>query len=143
KTGKEHEVGLRDARLARVVARLNPLPGQEIFRYLDDDGDAKPVGSEDVNEYLRDISGEDLSAKDFRTWAGTVLAAEALAKAGPAKAERLVDKRIVQAIDVVASRLGNTRAVCRKCYVHPAVLEAYAAGDLPPALGRTERGRRG
>jgi DNA topoisomerase-1 len=143
KSGKDHEVDVRDRRLARVIARLEQLPGQELFRYLDDDGELRTIGSDDVNEYLREISSEDLSAKDFRTWAGTVLAARALAELGPARNEGIAQKRIVQAIDVVAGRLGNTRAVCRKCYVHPRILDAYAAGDLPAALRRPEKARKG
>jgi len=143
KSGKDHEVDVRDQRLARVVAKLEQLPGQELFQYRDDDGELHTIGSDDVNEYLREISGEDLSAKDFRTWAGTVLAARALAELGPAKNERIANKRIVQAVDVVAARLGNTRAVCRKCYVHPGVLDAYAGGDLPAALRKPERTGKG
>jgi DNA topoisomerase-1 len=143
KSGKDHEVDVRDRRLARVIARLEQLPGQELFRYLDDDGELRTIGSDDVNEYLREISNEDLSAKDFRTWAGTVLAARALADLGPARNERIAQKRVVQAIDVVAARLGNTRAVCRKCYVHPGIFDAYAAGDLPAALRRPEYARKG
>jgi DNA topoisomerase-1 len=143
KSGKEHEVDVRDRRLARVVARLEQLPGQELFQYRDEDGELRTIGSDDVNTYLREISGEDLSAKDFRTWAGTVLAARALAELGAARNERIARKRVLQAIDVVSARLGNTRAVCRKCYVHPGVLDAYAAGDLPGALRRPERTRRG
>ena len=139
KSGKDHEVDVRDRRLARVVARLQQLPGQELFQYRADDGDLRTIGSDDVNAYLREISGEDLTAKDFRTWAGTVLAARALAELGPARNERIARKRVVQAIDVVSARLGNTRAVSRKCYVHPGVLDAYAAGDLPTALRRPER----
>ena len=143
KSGKDHEVDMRDVRLARVIARLEQLPGQELFRYVDDDGKPELIESEDVNAYLREISGEDVSAKDFRTWAGTVLAARALAGLGPARNERIAGKRIIEAIDVVAGRLGNTRAVCRKCYVHPGVLEAYAANDLPAALRRPEKMRKG
>jgi DNA topoisomerase I len=143
KSGKDHEVDVRDRRLARVVARLEQLPGQELFRYRDDDGELRPISSDDVNAYLREISGEDLTAKDFRTWAGTVLAARALALLGPARNERIARKRVVEAIDVVSTRLGNTRAVCRKCYVHPGILDAYTAGDLPPALRRPERTRKG
>jgi DNA topoisomerase I len=135
-------VGVRDRRLARVIARLEQLPGQELFKYLDDDAELRTIGSDDVNAYLRQISGEDLTAKDFRTWAGTVLAARALAELGPARNERLGRKRVVQAIDLVAAKLGNTRAVCRRCYVHPGVLDAFAAGDLPPALRRPERARK-
>jgi DNA topoisomerase-1 len=143
KSGKDHEVDVRDQRLARVISRLEQLPGQELFRYLDDDGEPRPLGSEDVNAYLREISGEDLSAKDFRTWAGTVLAARALAQLGPARNERIAQKRIVEAVDVVAARLGNTRAVCRKCYVHPGIVDAYGANDLPSALRRPEKTRKG
>ncbi len=143
KSGKDQEVDVRDRRLARVVARLEELPGQELFQYRDDDGELRTIGSDDVNEYLREISNEDLSAKDFRTWAGTVLAARALAELGPARNERIARKRVVQAIDVVAARLGNTRAVCRNCYVHPGILDEYAAGDLPAALRRSERAGKG
>ncbi|HKC89714.1 MAG TPA: DNA topoisomerase IB, partial [Candidatus Limnocylindria bacterium] len=142
KSGKDHEVDVRDGRLARIVGRLQELPGQHLFQYLDDDGSPHPIGSEDVNEYLRDVSGEDISAKEFRTWAGTVLAARTLAGMRPARNERIAAKRINEAIDVVASRLGNTRAVCRQCYVHPAVVDAYVTGTLPPALARSERERR-
>ena len=143
KSGKDHEVDVRDRRLAKVVARLEQLPGQELFQYLDENGELRVIASDDVNEYLREISNEDVSAKDFRTWAGTVLAARALAELGPAKNERIANKRIVQAIDVVAARLGNTRAVCRKCYIHPGVLDAYEAGDLPAALRRPEKESKG
>jgi DNA topoisomerase I len=143
KSGKEHEVDLRDRRLARVVSRLEQIPGQELFRYLDDEGTARAIGSEDVNAYLRDVAGDDITAKDFRTWAGTVLAARALAEFGPARNERIAQKRFAEAIDVVAERLGNTRAVCRKCYVHPALLDVYTAGRLPRALARAERARKG
>ncbi len=143
KSGKDHEVDFRDRRLARVIARLEQLPGQELFRYLDDDGELRTIGSDDVNAYLREISNKDLSAKDFRTWAGTVLAARALAEVGPARNDRVARKRVVLAIDVVAARLGNTRAVCRKCYVHPGILDAYAAGDLPVALRRPEKAGKG
>jgi DNA topoisomerase-1 len=143
KSGKDHEVDFRDRRLARVIARLEQLPGQELFRYLDDSRELRTIGSDDVNAYLREVSNEDLSAKDFRTWAGTVLAARALAELGPARNERVARKRVAQAIDVVAARLGNTRAVCRRCYVHPAILDEYAAGHLPAALHRPERAGKG
>jgi DNA topoisomerase I len=143
KSGKDHEVDVRDRRLARVVARLEQLPGQELFRYRDDDGELRTITSDDVNAYLREVAGQDLTAKDFRTWAGTVLAARALAQLGPARNDRIARKRVVEAIDVVSARLGNTRAVCRKCYVHPGILDAYAVGDLPPALRRPERTRKG
>jgi DNA topoisomerase-1 len=142
KSGKEHEVDLHDRRLARVVARLEQLPGQQLFRYVDADGTVRPVGSDDVNDYLRAISGEELTTKDFRTWAGTVLAAEALARMRPARNERIAKQRVIEAIDLVAKRLGNTRAVCRRCYVHPAVIEAFTEGALPAALSRADRMKR-
>ena len=143
KSGKDHEVDVRDRRLARVIARLEQLPGQDLFKYRDDDGELRPIGSEDVNAYLREISGEDLTAKDFRTWAGTVLAARALADLGPARNERVARERVVEAIDVVSARLGNTRAICRKCYVHPAILDAYLTAHLPAALKRPDKPHRG
>ena len=139
KSGKEHEVDFRDLKLARIVARLEQLPGQDLFQYLDDEGSAHTIGSEDVNAYLREVAGEELSAKDFRTWAGTVSAARALAEVGPARNEGIARKRITQAIDVVSAQLGNTRAICRQCYIHPAIVEAYIANELPPALARPER----
>jgi DNA topoisomerase-1 len=142
KSGKDHEVDVRDRRLAKVVERLEQLPGQDLFQYVDEDGVQKPIGSEDVNSYLREISGDDLTAKDFRTWAGTVLAARELAATAPARNERVRRKRIVSAIDVVARRLGNTRAVCRRCYVHPAVIDEYEREEIPSALARPDRVRR-
>ncbi len=142
KSGKEHEVDVRDGRLARVVARLEQLPGQQLFRYVDAEGAVRPVASEDVNDYLRTISGEELTAKDFRTWAGTVLAARSLAGMRPARNERLAKQRVIEAIDVVAKRLGNTRAVCRRCYVHPAVIEAFMESEMPAALARADRAKR-
>ena len=142
KSGKEHEVDVRDRRLARIVSRLQELPGQHLFQYLGEDGSPVPIGSEDVNAYLHEVAGEDISAKEFRTWAGTVLAARTLAGLRPARSQRIANRRINEAIDVVASRLGNTRAVCRQCYVHPAVIDAYMTDALPPALRRAERERR-
>lgn len=132
KSGREHCIDLRDARLARVVKRCQDLPGEELFQYLDEAGAQRGVHSGDVNQYLREISGQEFTAKDFRTWAGTVLAAEQLAAIGAATAARQIKINVIAAIDVVAARLGNTRAVCRRCYIHPAVLEAYAAGALSP-----------
>jgi DNA topoisomerase-1 len=131
KSGKEHNVGLRDRRLARVIRRLQELPGQELFTWVDGDGSVHEVSSGDVNDYLRDISGADVTAKDFRTWAGTVLAFRALCSAAPAASETAAKSTVVAAIRSVAERLGNTPAVCRKSYVHPGVLEAYMSGELP------------
>ncbi len=134
KSGKTHRVSLSDRRLATIVARCQALPGADLFQYEDDEGGRVAIGSGDVNDYLREIAGEDFTAKDFRTWAGTLLAVEALESLGPAPTEREAKSAILQAIDRVAVRLNNTRAVCRKYYVHPAVLEHYQAGTLRAAL---------
>jgi DNA topoisomerase-1 len=134
KSGKVHRVSLSDRRLARIVARCQAIPGADLFQYLDDDGNRVAIGSGDVNDYLRDITGEEFTAKDFRTWAGTRQAAAALDAAGPAIGKREAKATILKAIDEVAERLNNTRAVCRKYYVHPAVLETYEAGTLHEAL---------
>jgi DNA topoisomerase I len=137
KSGIEHDVSLTDARLARIVQRCQDLPGTEMFQYLDPFGRRQVVSSDDVNERLREMSGHDITAKDFRTWGGTMHAAVALRTMGPAASRREADRNIVKAIDIVAQRLGNTRAVCRKYYVHPALIEAYLLGrtaPLPPAM---------
>ena len=130
KSGKEHEVELSDRRLARIVARCQGLPGQQLFQYLDDDGSRRGVASEDVNDYLREITGEDFTAKDFRTWAGTVLAAMALEEFREFDSDAEAKKNVVRAIESVAEKLGNTPAVSRKSYVHPHVIDAYLEGDL-------------
>jgi len=137
KGGKEHAVDVRDPRVARIIRRLQDLPGQEIFQYIDEDGARRTVDSGDVNAYLREISGEDFTAKDFRTWAGTVLCALALAEAGACPSERQARRNVTRAIARVAAELGNTPAISRKCYVHPAVLEAYRHGTTI-AVGRDE-----
>jgi DNA topoisomerase-1 len=133
KGGKVHEVGLRDRRLARVVRRCQELPGQELFQYTDDD-EVRDIASDDVNDYLREISGGDFTAKDFRTWAGTVLAYRALRALQPATDDKGARRNVVEAIRQTAGRLGNTAAVCRRSYVHPAVLEAYLDGQIGGAL---------
>lgn len=144
KSGVEHSVAVNDPRLARIVQRCQDLPGQEIFQYLDLFGKRRPVTSDDVNAYLREISGCDISAKDFRTWGGTMVAAVELRAIGPASSRREADRNIVRALDAVAERLGNTRAVCRKYYVHPVLLEAYYLGlTVPhPPLPETRNARR-
>jgi len=144
KSGKTHSVALSDRRLARVVQRCQAVPGEELFQYLDDEGSRQTIGSGDVNDYLREITGEDFTAKDFRTWWGTLLAAEALQAVGTAGSEREAKSRTVQAIDSVAQQLNNTRAVCRKYYVHPTVFESYSAGKLTEYLGEagTANGRK-
>jgi DNA topoisomerase-1 len=125
KSGRRHTVTLHDRRLARIVHRCRDLPGQDLFQYLDDGGRAHSIGSGDVNDYLRELSGQDFTAKEFRTWAGTVLAARTLQEIGPFTSKTQAKRDIVRAIELVAQRLGNTKAVCRKCYVHPALLDAY------------------
>jgi DNA topoisomerase I len=133
KSGVMHDVAVSDRRLARIIRRTRELPGQELFQYVDDDGTLHSVGSGDVNDYLRAIGGSDYTAKDFRTWHGSVLAAQALRACGPAGCAADAKKNVVQAIAAVARRLGNTPAVCRKCYVHPAVIDAYLAGAVAAA----------
>ena len=130
KSGKDHDVGARDRRVARVVKALQEMPGQELFSYVDAEGAARRVGSDEVNAYLREIAGDAFTAKDFRTWAGTVQAAMLLGAAAPVENVRYAKRNVTAAVEHVASRLGNTPAVCRKCYIHPAILEAYLAGEL-------------
>jgi DNA topoisomerase I len=130
KSGRQHAVRIDDPRLARVVKSCQELPGQELFQCLDEAGQRQDIDSTDVNDYLKEISGEDFTAKDFRTWAGTVLAARALQEFEEVDSQAKAKKNIVQAIEAVAQVLGNTPAICRKCYVHPAVLEAYLDGAL-------------
>jgi len=133
KSGVDHTVAVSDPRLARIVQHCQDLPGQEIFQYLDAFGKRKPISSDDVNDYLREVSGRDITAKDFRTWGGTMVAALALRTMGPATSRREADRNIVRALDEVAERLGNTRSVCRKYYVHPALMDAYHLGLTAPA----------
>jgi DNA topoisomerase I len=128
KGGKEHVVDVRDPRLARIVRRCQELPGQELFQYVDADGKRQSVDSADVNDYLREIAGEEFTAKDFRTWAGTVLAALALAAMPGFASAREARRSVTRAIESVAARLGNTPAISRRCYVHPAVIDAYLHG---------------
>jgi DNA topoisomerase-1 len=134
KSGREHEVGIRDRRLATVVRRCQELPGQELFQWVDDDGEAHDVASDDVNDYLREISGSDITAKDFRTWAGTVLAYRALRALAPGTDDRSSRRNVVEAVRFTSDRLGNTPAVARRSYVHPAILEAYMDGSIGGAL---------
>jgi DNA topoisomerase-1 len=130
KSGVYHKVKVSDRRLARIIQRTRELPGQDLFQYLDDDGTPHSIGSSDVNDYLRTITGQDYTAKDFRTWSGTVLAAMALQEYEKFDSEAQAKKNIVRAIEDVAKRLGNTPAICRKCYVHPEVLASYIDGSL-------------
>ncbi|HEY2385365.1 MAG TPA: DNA topoisomerase IB [Candidatus Binatia bacterium] len=136
KSGKRHTIDVADRRLARIVRRCKDIPGWELFQYLDESGTRFPIGSADVNDYLREISGADFTAKDFRTWAGTVLAAEALQDLGAAPTASAARRNLTRGIAQVAEQLGNTVTVCRKCYVHPAVIDGYLAGTLLDALER-------
>jgi DNA topoisomerase-1 len=136
KSGKRHTIDLNDRRLARIVKRCLDLPGYELFQYVDDDGSVHSVDAADVNDYLRAISGQPFTAKDFRTWAGSVGACSLLREFEAFDSERQAKKNIVQAVASVAELLGNTPAVCRKCYVHPAVLECYLCGEMLKAFER-------
>jgi DNA topoisomerase-1 len=127
KAGKEHSVGLRDKRLSRIIKSCQELPGQHLFQYVDDEGNVQRVDSDDVNEYLREHMGGDFSAKDFRTWAGTVLAARAFAALGD---EAASPSRVKRAVEEVAEQLGNTPTVCRNCYIHPEIVNSYLDGSL-------------
>ena len=130
KSGVRHDIRLSDRKLARVLQRMRDLPGQELFQYINEAGERHGVDSGDVNDYLRDVTGEDYTAKDFRTWSGTLLAVLALQAFEQVNSEAQAKKNIVQAIESVAKKLGNTPTICRKCYVHPAVLESYLDGSL-------------
>lgn len=130
KGGKEWNLGIRDRRVARIIRAAQDLPGQDLFQYLDEAGERRRVGSTEVNAYLRAISGRAITAKDFRTWTGTVLAALALSEYERAEGEAVMKANIREAIESVAARLGNTPAICRKCYVHPAIIDAYLADEL-------------
>jgi DNA topoisomerase-1 len=134
KHGTEHHIDLRDRRLASVVRRCQELPGQELFQYLDDNGTPHAVGSEDVNEYLRAIAGAEITAKDFRTWAATNLAALALRELESFDSQTKAKRNVMQAIEAVSKMLGNTPAICRRCYIHPAVFDGYLDGSLLQAL---------
>jgi DNA topoisomerase-1 len=133
KSGLMHSVAVTDRRVARIVQHCQELPGQELFQYLDDDGKRQTIDAGDINDYLRRATGSEMTAKDFRTWSGTMLAAFELRTLGPGATEKEAKANVVQAIDRVAKRLGNTRAVCRKYYIHPVVLESYLAGSVLPA----------
>nr|USU34025.1 DNA topoisomerase IB [Methylobacterium sp. OTU13CASTA1] len=130
KSGKTWDLGVKDRRVARIVKACQDLPGQELFQYRDADGAIRDVTSADVNAYLREITGQPVTAKDFRTWAGTVLAALALQEFEAFDSQAAAKKNLRTAIESVASRLGNTPTICRKCYIHPQVLDGYLEGDL-------------
>ncbi|MFD0934033.1 DNA topoisomerase IB, partial [Methylobacterium trifolii] len=130
KSGKTWNLSVKDRRVAKIVKACQDLPGQELFQYLDDAGERRDVTSSDVNAYLREITGQEITAKDFRTWAGTVLAALALREFEAFDSHAKAKKNLRAAIEGVAARLGNTPTICRKCYIHPQVLDGYLEGDL-------------
>jgi DNA topoisomerase I len=134
KSGVSHEVDVSDRRLAKIIRQLQDLPGQEVFQYVNGDGKVRDITSQDVNDYLREITGEEFTAKDFRTWAGTVLAAMALNAQEKFENKTQAKKNVKDAISAVSKILGNTPTVCRKCYVHPDVLETYLDGDMIEGL---------
>ena len=140
KSGKEHAVEVQDRRLARIVKQCRDLPGQRLFQYLDEAKERQSVSSEDVNAYLRETTGEDFSAKDFRTWGGTVLALSALLEVGSCDSEREANKAVVEAIKNVAGQLGNRPAICRKYYVHPVVIQSFLEGRLRETLEEAAEG---
>src|SRR6266550_9534908 len=144
KSGVNHQVAITDRRLARIVQQCQDLPGYELFKYIDPSGKRQTISSDDVNAYLREITGRDITAKDFRTWAGTMLAAKELFMMGPAKSQREAERNMIRAIDEAAARLGNTRTVCRKYYVHPGLVRAYLEGLTAPlsAIPPTKKARR-
>jgi DNA topoisomerase-1 len=130
KSGKTWKLQVKDRRIARIVKACQDLPGQDLFQYLDENGEQQSISSADVNAYLKEITGRDITAKDFRTWAGTVLAALALKEFEEFDSEAKAKKNIRAAIEKVSSRLGNTPSICRKCYVHPEVFSSYMDGEL-------------
>ncbi|QBP75060.1 DNA topoisomerase IB [Herbaspirillum huttiense] len=134
KSGVQHEIKLHDPYVARIIRKMRELPGQELFQYVDDEGERHCIDSGDVNAYLREAAGEDFSAKDFRTWAGTVLATLALQAFERVDSQAQAKQNVVRAIENVARRLGNTPSICRKCYVHPAVIESYLDGSFAERL---------
>ena len=141
KGGKRHRIDVRDPRLARIVGRCQDLPGQELFQYIDEAGRLQDVKSTDVNDYLHEIAEGDFTAKDFRTWAGTMLAAVALQRDfGTFETKAQAKRNVVNAIESVAAKLGNTPSICKKCYVHPQVLEAYLDGSLSRVFATRSQG---
>ena len=139
KSGVEHEIDLTDRRLARIVKACRDIPGYDLFQYYDENGQRQSIGSADVNAYLQEITGKDFTSKDFRTWAGTVLAAQLLKDYERFDSDAQAKRNIVEAVEAVAKRLGNTKAVCRKCYIHPAVFDAYLDGSMLKSVAQRAR----
>jgi DNA topoisomerase I len=141
KGGKHQEVSLQDRRLARQVQKCQELPGQHLFQYVGEDGATSQLTSTDVNDYLRQHTSQDFSAKDFRTWGATICAVEKLAELGPAESDAAVEKNVTTAVKYAAAQLGNTYAICRHYYVHPQILEAYQDGQLVSQVQKVQSGR--
>src|SRR5262245_43788908 len=135
KGGKSHDIAFNDVRLARIVRRCQDLPGHELFGYVDDDGKVQDIGSADVNDYLREVTGQHFTAKSFRTWAATVLAACAFQDLPACRSKAQAKRNVTKAVEAVAGLLGNTPAICRKSYIHPAIVDAYSDGTLPRTRG--------
>lgn len=140
KSGKEHEVELNDRRLARIIQQCHDLPGHELFQYVDENGEVCRVDSADVNQYLKEITGEEFTAKEFRTWSGTVLMARALDEVGPFESDTEAKRKVAAAVKTVAERLGNKPSTCRNYYVHPCIVENYLEGSLPRLREPAETG---
>ena len=134
KHGIQRHIELKDRKLANIVRKLQDIPGQDLFSYIDEDGGAHTVGSDDVNGYLQEITGESITAKDFRTWAATNLAALALREFEAFDSEAKAKKNVLRAVEAVSSLLGNTPSICRKCYIHPAIFDGYLDGSLLEGL---------
>jgi len=139
KSGKHHTIDVNDWRLAHVVKQCRDLPGQELFQYVGEDGSRQGVGSGDINGYVREATGQEFTTKDFRTWWASVLAVTALREMQPGRTRTQSEKNVVMALDAVAGLLGNTRAVCRKSYVHPGVIDCYVDGTLAEILERRSK----
>ena len=142
KSGQHQDIEIDDPRIAKIVKRSRDIPGWELFQYIDEAGENCRITSTDVNSYIREITGEDFTAKDFRTWGGTGWAALVFEELGPAENDGEAKKRIVEAIKAVAERLGNRPATCKKYYVHPAIVESYTDGSLFEALKSCTGSRR-
>ena len=138
KSGIDHEISLDDRRLARIVKACRDIPGYDLFQYYDESGARRAIGSADVNAYLKEITGEDFTSKDFRTWAGTVMAAGLLRACEPSTSATHAKRNILRAVESVAQRLGNTKAVSRKCYIHPAIFDCYIDGSLLKTTDHSE-----
>ncbi len=134
KSGVEHNITVTDRKLAALIKKIRDLPGQELFQYVDDEGKRHAISSSEVNDYIRNVTGENFTAKDFRTWYGTIEAAIQLMQFEPFTSETQAKHNVAEAIKIVAKKLGNTPAICRKCYVHPAILNVYFSGNLSTLL---------